>query len=324
MDWRGGEMVRLDSERLAEKPGPHVMSYGFDLDLLCRSVERVGLINPPWVARNRKGSFEIVSGYRRLRALKALGKRDVLCNDVTPLLRSPMERFLAGFYENLATRKFNEIEKAMILTQLEGYAGRKEILTRFMPLVALPSHEDTLKFYLNLLDLEERDRLAVARGQISVAAIKAVVDMEKADRQILLDWINDFNLNFNQQLKFIDCVNDICRRDELRATELLSDQVFTEIAESGRLNKPQKAKAVLDALRIRRSPRLAEAQQTVAAEVAAIALPEEAAMLYDPYLEDPCYRLEIRFRHGRELKKTIEKLHGLRALEGIRELWTGK
>jgi hypothetical protein len=193
-----------------------------------------------------------------------------------------------------------------------------------MPLLVLPCHEDTLKFYLKLLDLEERDRLAIAREQISVAAIKAVIDMEKADRQVLLDWIKDLSLNFNQQIKFIDYVHDICRRDELRASEVLCAQEFIEIAESGRLNKPQKAKAAIEALRTRRSPRLAEAQQNAAAEVAAIPLPEEAVVLYDPYLENPYYRLEIRFRHGRELRKTIEELHGLHALEGIRELWAGK
>jgi ParB-like chromosome segregation protein Spo0J len=122
---------------MAEGPGPYTMSYGFDLKALCESIGKIGIISPLLVARNERGGFDIVSGYRRILALKALGEVKVLAQDVTSALSSPLERLLACFYENLATRKFNAIEKAMILQRLQRYVGKKEILSYFMPLLSL-------------------------------------------------------------------------------------------------------------------------------------------------------------------------------------------
>jgi hypothetical protein len=50
-------------------------------------------------------------------------------------------------------------------------------------------------------------------------------------------------------------------------------------------------------------------------------MPPEASIRYDPFLEDPHYRLEIKFSNGRELKKTISKLHASDNLEAMPELW---
>jgi ParB-like chromosome segregation protein Spo0J len=322
MEFRKGEAVWLDPHLLG--PGPYTMSYGFDLDVLCTSIRKAGLIHPPWVVRNRQGSFEIVSGYRRILAFKALGESDVPCRDMSESLASPRERFLAAFYENLATRKFNEIEKAMVLHNAGTYVDQAEIMDSFMPLLSLPSHEGTLKFYLKLLDLEESVQTAIAVGRISVTAVRALVEMDEGDRQAVFHWISELNLNLNQQLKFIEYIKDISIREEIRAWDVLSDPPAMAVGENPRLNKPQKAKALLEILRARRSPRLAQAQHAVESAVSAISLPHGISIRYDSYLEDPYYQLEVRFRHGKELRSAVTKLHALQELEALPELWAGK
>lgn len=321
MDIIKGEGIRVDLRELAEGPGAYAMSYEFNLDVLCESMSRVGLINPPLVAQNQEGSFDIVAGYRRILALKTLGERKALCKDVTAALASPLERFLAAFYDNLATRKFNDIEKTMILHKLEHLVPEKKILTSFMPLLSLPSHEGTLKFYLKLLDLDEAIQKAVAREEISIKVAKAFVEMERASRQALFHWISMLKFNINQQMKFIEYISDIGMREGLAAPELLAEQSLVKLMEKPQVNNPQKAKAVLETLRVRRLPRLAQAQEAVATAISEISMPPESSIHYDPYLEDPNYRLEIRFKHGKDLKKAITKLHALHELEAIPELW---
>ena len=90
------------------------------------------------------------------------------------------------------------------------------------------------------------------------------------------------------------------------------------------MNNPQKAKGVLETLRARRYPRLARAQQVVESRISAISLPLDAIIHYDPYLEDASYHLEIRFRDGKELRKTISVLDSLDELEAIPEPWAGQ
>lgn len=323
MNLKRGQGIRLHIDELTASPGPYVMSFGFNLEVLCESIRKVGLINPPLVARNQQGTFEIVSGYRRILALKALGEGESFCLDLTSTLASPMERFLTGLYENLSTRKFNEIEKAMILHRLQDYVSKEEIVGSFMPLLCLPSHEGTLKFYLNLLGLEENIQKAVAREEISMSTVKALIEMGNGDRQCVFRWVSTLGFNFNQGTKLIELIKDISMREKKGVHEMLSEAPFVEIAENPRLNMPQKAKAVLETLRTRRFPRLKKAQQAVLKKVSAIPLPPDTSVHYDPNLEDPYYHLDIRFKHGKDLMKAIRRLHALHEVEAIPELWAG-
>jgi ParB-like chromosome segregation protein Spo0J len=324
MDSRRGEGIWVHLDEVTEGPGPCTMSYGFNLGVLVESIRKVGLLNPPLVAGNEKGGFDIVAGYRRILALKVLGQPRAFCENVTSVLSSPLERFLANFYENLATRRFNDIEKAMILERLRGYVQKEEILASFMPLLSLPSHEGTLEFYLKLASLEDGVQKAIAQEEISIKVAKALVELERGSRQDLFHWIDILKLNFNQQIKFIEYVQDISMREDMTIHEILSEESFLKILENPRLNNPQKAKGVLETLRVRRYPRLARAQQVVERIISAVPLPHDAAVRYDPYFEDASYHLEIRFKDGKELRKTIALLHSLDELETIPDPWLGE
>jgi ParB family chromosome partitioning protein len=323
MDRRRGKSIWVDLAEVTERPGAYTMSYGISLDILCESIRKAGVLNPPLVSRNERGGFDIVSGYRRILALKALGEPKALCKDVTSVLTTPLERFLANFYENLATRKFNDIEKAMILHKLRSYMGEEEILASFMPLLSLPSHGDTFEFYLKLVNLEEGVQKAIAQEEISIKVAKVLVELEKGSRQALFDWIGILKFNFNQQIKFIEYVQDISMREDRTIHEVLSEESFLKLLENPRWNNPQKAKRVLETLRVRRYPRLAWAQQVVESRISAIPLPLDATIHYDPYFEDAKYHLEIRFRDGKDLRNTIRVLHSLDELDAIPDPWAG-
>jgi ParB-like chromosome segregation protein Spo0J len=321
MQSKAGEGIWVELEDIAEGPGPYTMSYGFDLGALCESIGKIGIINPLLVARNERNGFDIVSGYRRALALKALGEVRAFAQDVTSALSSPSERLLVGFYENLATRKFNDIEKAMILQRLQRYIGKKEILSSFMPLLSLPSHEGTLEFYVKLPDLEEAIREAIAHEELSIKAARALVELELASQKIVFEWIVAIKLNLNQQMKFIEYARDISMRDGVTIPELFSEEIFLKILENPRFNNPQKAKKALETLRVRRYPRLALAQHDVQRAISTLSLPADTVIRYDPYLEDPNYQLQIGFKHGKALRKTIQELHALDELEAIPEPW---
>jgi hypothetical protein len=67
MEMRRGEGIWVDLGEVTESPSPYTMSYGFNLDLLCESIRKVGVLNPPLVSRDEKGSFDVAAGYRRIR-----------------------------------------------------------------------------------------------------------------------------------------------------------------------------------------------------------------------------------------------------------------
>jgi ParB-like chromosome segregation protein Spo0J len=301
-------------------PGPCCMSFGFDLNPLKRSIAKVGLINPPFVAREDKGRVQVVAGYRRLMAIKSLCWNKVHCWDVSDL--SPIERLHLNFYDNLTTRDFNHVEIGMVLRRLASHLPKEEIVENVMPLLGLGSHEPTLDVYLALDGLENPIKSALAAQSLSLRTLKALLDTDPDTRLALLQWITNLNLNMNQQLQLIDYTIDICEKEKKRAEALFGEEAFLFILEDRRANRPQKAKQLLELLRARRYPLLIRAEKLFLRKVACLRLPKGVSIKHPPYFEDPHYRLEIAFRNGRALTEKLKALFGLEDLQKMGDPWS--
>lgn len=309
-----GKAVPVFLKDFDEEAGPYTMSFGFDLQPLCESIEEIGLINAPCIARNDKGRMEIITGYRRIMALKQLGWRKATCEDLSSVLESPLKRLLFSFHENRATRPLNPVEKAMALSRLARLIDTQEILKRYMPLLSLPSHEETLRMYLRLAESERAFKQAVADGRISVKTASALMATGSQAAGCLLEPILDLNLNFNQQMQLIDIVMDIANIEKKHASQILKSENIREILKNRHLNKPQKAVKVLKELHSKRSPRRSEAEKRFQSRVGRLALPKGMRIDHPAYFEAPGYRLEVNFRNGTEL---LEKLSFLLSMPGI-------
>lgn len=313
----GRNPIRVTLEDLDALPAPYAMSFGFDLGPLCDSVRTIGLVHPPCVAKDEKEGMELVTGYRRIQALKQLGWSEVTCEDLSSTLTSPREKLLLAFHENLASRVFNAIEKAMILRRLEPFFSQHELLHRFMPLLSLPSQEAALRFYLALEGMSLDLRNAAAGGRLSLNAAKALVSLKSEDADSAFHCIIKLMLNFNQQIQFIDLMIDISEVKGKSFAAILEEEPIKAVLENSRLNKPQKAKKLLEELRTRRYPTLRKAEQRFQQKVHRLSLPEGVKIDHPAYFEAPGFRLEVPFLDGGDLMK---KLHDLSLLPDLKTL----
>ena len=104
----------ISMEDIDDRPNrPYCMSFEFDLTPLIRSIEKVGFINLPLLIRNEDKTLDVVLGFRRIKALKSLGWEKIPCKIFSESEMSPLECLLLSLNDNLATRTFNEVEKAM-------------------------------------------------------------------------------------------------------------------------------------------------------------------------------------------------------------------
>jgi len=87
------------------------------------------------------------------------------------------------------------------------------------------------------------------------------------------------------------------------------------------LNLPQKGRAILDLLRRRRYPTLTKMEKAFKKKVSRLHLPGKINIQPPPYFESGEYRLEIRFRHGKELKAHVDHLAGMASLETLNDPW---
>ncbi|MBU2499660.1 MAG: ParB/RepB/Spo0J family partition protein, partial [Proteobacteria bacterium] len=304
-----------------EGPGPYCMSFGFGLDQLILSIQRFGLINPPVTAMSEQGKVDVIAGYRRILALKALGWDGVECRDFSESLPSPLERLLFNLHDNLPTRPFNDMEKGMILARLALFVPEETLLKEYMPLLGLPSHEPLLQAYMRTVDLKEPVQKALANGRVSLRTVRALLELDEAAQRTLSAWLVNIIFNLNQQMHFIEYARDISMREGISISELLDDKDLVGVLQDREGRGSHKAKKVLEMLRRRRFPRLTRSQEIFEERVKRLKLPDGVRVRYDPYFEDPNYQIEISFREGRSLREKVITLSQSEGLGKLGDPW---
>ncbi len=314
--------VMVDLRDIEDYPGPYCMSFGFDLGPLIRSIENVGMINPPLLIGNRGGAHKIISGYRRILALKALDHKRTRCRLLSKHQLSALECLLLNLHDNLATRGLNEVEMAMVLSRLASLVSREQILDRYMPLLGLSPHIKTLDLFLRLeRELEDEPKHHLAKGRVSLKSAAMLLEIEPGVRSRVFDLMATLKLNTNQQKQFVDYLVDLAHISKISISDLLKDKPFESVLQKKDMNWPQKAKAILRLLRGMRYPTLVQAEEEFKKNVARLDLPEGIRIIAPPYFESPDYRLEIRFTNGKGLREKIDKLQRKEGIEGLGSPW---
>jgi ParB/Sulfiredoxin domain len=315
-------LTRVKIEEIPLLPGPFTMSFGFDLKSLSESIRNYGIFNSPVLAKSPEGTLHVIMGYRRVGALRSLGKEIVTCRMVLDTERQPLQGLLMSLYDNLVTRKFNPVEKGMILSRLSHYLPRKDILSNYMGLLDLPGHEGTLNAFVAFdRDLDAPHKTELASGRLSVHAAQMLLRMTPEDSRVFGRLLSGLNLNVNQQKQLFEYTYEIAHIYGSSISAVLESDSIKEVLANTSLNLPQKGRAILDFLRRWRYPTLTKMEKAFRKKVSRLHLPGKVNIQPPPFFESGDYRLEIRFRHGKELKAQVDCLARMESLETINDPW---
>ena len=311
------QMVPVDS--IDCSPGPYCMSFGYDLNPLILSIESVGLLNSPiLLASENSHRMVIIAGYRRIQALKRLRLHSFPCRVFPASALDPLHCLLINLYENLSTRKLNDVEKGMVLVRMGNIVPEKTIIEQYLPVLDLVPRKDIFLLYTKIAgELEEPGKTALAEGRLSLPAAKMLLDLDKTARDEILRFFSNLMLNMNQQRQLIDFIMDISIIENRSVPNLLVDPSIREMETDVRMNAPQKAKAVMKWFRKRRLPSVVEAERGFKKSVSELRLPDGVRIVAPPFFEGPDYRMEISFKNGLQLAKVLKDLSTIKRLVDI-------
>ena len=311
----------VDLKEISEDPGPYCMSFRFDLNPLIRSIEKWGLLFPPFTAKNESGNMDVVIGFRRILALKSLKWVRAPMIDLSEKNFSALDLLLLNLCDNLAVRSFNDVEKGMILNRLKPHLSEKLLRKEYLPLLGIPARESIYHVYENLEELDNEIKVSLADGTIPFKTVKALQEIDPESRSILFEWIRDLRFNVNQQGFFIETTVDIAIKEGISIPQLMREPPMLKIREDTELNNPQKARRLLAHLRSRRFPLLSHSEKAFEQKICNLGLPDNVKISHPPFFESPDYRLEILFKSGKVLDETIKALAVLKELERIGDPW---
>lgn len=316
------ETISVPLFKIDIEPGPFCMSFGFDLGPLVRSIEQAGLVNTPLLLRKKDASFMVIAGYRRILAHLELKQDRVACRILTPPHVSPLDCFLINLYDNLTVRMLNPVEKGMVLARLDQWISEDEIRQRYMPLLGLPSHEETHQLYSSVdRDLDDTIKRLVVEDRLSIQSLKLFMEFERNERNALSGLLKQIKFNMNQQLQLFEYLDDLSHIENRFIADILKDGVLTAVISDTHLNTPQKAKAILGRLRQRRLPSVQEAERIFRRQIAALPIPEGVQVAPPPYFEGSHFKMTIQFKDGRELTKKIKQLDSMEGLSSLDFPW---
>jgi ParB family chromosome partitioning protein len=286
------------------------LSYGFDLEPLKDSIRHVGLINPPVLRQRPDDRYQIICGYKRIRALQELGVSSAACQLVPPET-SDEACLLLSLYDNCAHRELNPIEMSLALNRLLSCYSEERIVSDFLPLLKLQPHITQFRAYqpLCLLDREIRD--AVIEGIIDVHSALSLARLDPDARECLEHLLVSLRLSVSKQAEVITSIVEIGLRDGVLPRTVVGDPAIQSILTNDTLNRPQKGDAVLRLLREKRYPLLTAKEKQVRGMLSTIKFPRGASIAPPPFFEDNRYCLSVYFTGWPELKERLDALDSI-------------
>jgi hypothetical protein len=304
---RNDPVIKVNTDQFSVQPGTFCMSHGFDNSKLINSIEKIGLINKPCILKRNDQSVDIITGYRRILALKELDIEEVYCFDLTNSGLSDYELFMFALHDNLFSRKyFTYIEKSMIINILNRLVEDKDIIYKVCSLVDVNRKDYPVLIKINLLD--DNIKQAISDSILHIKTIELLLQMEASDIILISYWINKLKLSYNYQLQFIDYINDISRIHKFSISSLMNEEFFISLLTDDKKNIPQKSKELMDYLRVRRNPNISRYQENFEKKLKKLNLPSNVRVMNPVFFESEGYKLEIDFNNGDELNEILIKL----------------
>ncbi len=167
------------------------------LNILAQSIKENGLLQPVTVRKNTHGEYELISGERRLRACKLIGKTQIECISVN---KSQRESALLALIENIHREDLNIFEQAQALKTLIA----KWDVTQDEAAQKLGVAQSTVANKLRLLKLTSTEQRLIIEYDLTERHARALLKINGADKRIeVIKYIYNMGLNVAQTEKYI-------------------------------------------------------------------------------------------------------------------------
>lgn len=304
----------------------YVFSFEAPLSQLILSIKEVGMLHPPILERTSEHRYRIVSGLRRILAgfhLKMAEIRALVYE--THQSKPCLELFLINFYENLGTRKLNEIEKALVIWKLINLfqVSNDEVISHYLPLMDLGSSQIVLQRYLKLFQLEDYLRSAIVEDLISSETAIAMLQLAPQERLAIFNLFQDTKAGKNNQKELLQLLQQLSVIKNQSIDLLLESLAIKPILISTRLTSAQKLDKVKQVLKEARYPKFTEIAHRFQNLKQELKLPSNIILRAPAFFEGSEYSIEIRFNNQKEFNeaaKIITKLADESKLIGLEKI----
>lgn len=280
------------------------------LDELKRSIKTVGLVQPVTVRHTSDGTYQIVSGYKRILVLKDLGRQSTPCLVSEHSDLSPTQAFLMNLHDNAITRQLNIIEKSTALTKLQQFYSMNEedLVKQFLPLMGDDPSYKILHQLLMLHQLTQPMKHHIIMSDLALSSASRIAEFSPSTQQALLGVLSHIRPSTNKLNELLTLIREIAARDGLTVEDILQRYQLLQVVADASTPATAKAAALKKALEGVKFPQLSERQKRLTELIRGLELPNAARLHADPYFENQTFKLEYQFKQPEELNDLVAKI----------------
>ncbi len=279
------------------------------IDSLARSIDHLGLVQPPLIAT---GLLEgrIVSGFRRIAAIRRLDWRDISCRvlgtETTPQICAQL-----AVAENAWQRPLNLMEKARAFALLEKFHPESGSLSDIARPLGLVENSMMIDKLIRLTRLPDFIQTSVETGTIGMAMALRLGELAAEESRRILLLFQTFQFGLNRQREVLELIREIAKRESITISRLLTSEAIQAILDRTDQDRPARGNALRMYLKKRRYPALTKTEMAFTQLERKLGLGPMVRMVPPPYFEGKTYQLNMKFGTIAELKahhQMLEKI----------------
>ncbi len=277
-------------------------------DNLLESLYFSGILHPPILLKNDDGTYDIVSGRKRLYFVAEHRKENsCLCrilsadDNVETILSFLLEdQFLNG--------KLSFFEQAYFCTLAKKLLGHEQRVQDFFS--SLPPGRITRgrQYFPHADQYSDEVKRCTDRGLLSEKALSALNKFEKMDQDVIMQLFGTILPGQNKQKRILQEIFETLQRDELSLIDFLNTPQIAEIINHPEMNPPQKCEQLLTYCYQKNYPMLNAATISFTKAVDNLNLPPNCRITHSQAFERDEVSLQITFSNIEELQEKWRKI----------------
>lgn len=286
------------------------ITFAPNLTKLKASIKKIGVAQPIVVRHTEEGTYQIVSGYKRVLACQELGRQTIpaLIHEHSDL--SAVQAFIRNLNENSFTRTLNIIEKATALIKLRDHYGisDEDMANFYLPLMGEEPSYKMLHQYLAVAQLIEPMKQHVIAAGITLPSSVRIAEFSPSTQSELLKVLKPIRPTAAKLNELLTMIREIAARDGLTVEQVLQRYQLLQIVADPRVAQPEKITALRETLRGVRMPQLVQREAEFQTLLQNLELPNNVKLHTDPNFERTNMKLEYQFRAPEELATLVDRI----------------
>jgi ParB family chromosome partitioning protein len=296
-------------------------NYLPDLHKLRSSIQDAGLIQPV-LLRKKSAGYQIVCGFRRLSVMKELGKSEIESRVFEEKEMDEFQLFSLSLHENLTTRGFNAVEKAIALDKLihRFQIHPTVVVKTFLPAFSLEPNEKILDTFLSLARMEDEIKAYVLKEEVSRSNIRRLSTLTPENRMALLSLISPLKLGENRLRELLTLLEETSRRSHATVKEIAGQPELRAVLSQKELTPSQKTERVKKVLTGLRYPKLNQLEKEFEKKRKDLNLPSNLLLHHPPFFEGKGLKMEFEFESIEEYQTILSTLSALSGKEAFKQM----